>query len=169
MNNSYTSNIRQGFTLIELLVVVLIIGILASVALPQYQKAVEKTRWAEIYQAERTLAKAQEAYYMANGTYTTDLTALDIAFPGIKSKGNSFWTKTYAANCFGSREGIYCEFDRVQDGKIDYNGPCLITYFGYSRQCRAKSKMGDAICQWLTDGATPSKLGSGNCYFFPDK
>ena len=58
---------KKGFTLIELLVVVLIIGILSSVALPQYTKAVRKARIVEARTILSSLIKAEDLYILENG------------------------------------------------------------------------------------------------------
>lgn len=61
------SNKKGGFTLIELLVVVLIIGILAAIALPQYTLAVERARAAEAITMVGNLSQAADAYLLASG------------------------------------------------------------------------------------------------------
>ena len=73
--------LKGGFTLIELLVVVLIIGILAAIALPQYQVAVEKSRAAEGMAYLDGVAKAESIYQLSNNTYTDNTSALDLELP----------------------------------------------------------------------------------------
>ena len=75
-----------GFTLIELLVVVLIIGILAAVAVPQYEKVVEKTRAMEAVGLVRSVRQAQELYYMQNSRYASSLDSLTLSFPKSLAK-----------------------------------------------------------------------------------
>ncbi len=75
---------RVGFTLIELLVVVLIIGILAAVALPQYNKAVNKSHGTEALNAIHALDEALHAYYLEHGTYEgANADTLNIQIPDL--------------------------------------------------------------------------------------
>ncbi len=70
--------VAHGFTLIVLLVIMLIIGILAAIAVPQYQKAVWRSRNAQIKELVRTVAQAQDLYYLEHGQYAANFSELDI-------------------------------------------------------------------------------------------
>jgi type IV pilus assembly protein PilE len=71
-------NIRKGFTLIELLVVVLIIGILAAMGIPQYFKAVERSRVSEATNIFSNIKNAQERFYSRKLNYTNSWDDIDI-------------------------------------------------------------------------------------------
>ena len=85
---------KQGFTLIELLVVVLIISILAAVALPQYKLAVLKARFTQAKIMLSALVNAEEVYYLANGSYSPSISALDIDTPQASKEHSSLTSNT---------------------------------------------------------------------------
>ena len=108
-----------GFTLIELLVVVLIIGILSAVAVPQYEKAVEKSRATQAFTLLKSLYAAQASYYMANGRYATSFDDLDVEMPWT---GNEKW---YTADTMDTRSN--------QDWSLQISGNATAFYLGRLR------------------------------------
>ena len=108
---------KKAFTLIELLVVVLIIGILAAVALPQYQKAVLRSRFTQAMIACDNLYKAAEQYQLENGQWPASFNDLDITMPGdldeindmhIKLKGTNFSCSLFPVGAQSATPSIMC-------------------------------------------------------------
>ena len=69
-------NQDKGFTLIELMIVIAIIGILAAVAVPQYQNYTRKAKAIEARTMLGAIRTNQEEFYARNDTFTTSLTSL---------------------------------------------------------------------------------------------
>ncbi len=72
---------KKAFTLLELLVVVLIIGILAAIALPQYNKAVNKTKFAKLQSTVSSLSDAYKEYVLNHGKAPKYFNDLSITLP----------------------------------------------------------------------------------------
>ena len=85
---SENKKLKKGFTLIEMLVVVLIIGILAAIALPQYRKAVERANAAEALPLLKAFCLSQQEYYVLHNTYARKFSDLDVSIPW---SGNTKW------------------------------------------------------------------------------
>lgn len=95
----------KGFTLIELLIAVVIVGVLASIALPSYQQYVQRGYRTEALDAINIIMDAQERYFTDNRTYTTNLVSLGL--PSNYETQNKRY-KLKAQTCSNSRFIAVC-------------------------------------------------------------
>lgn len=173
-------SVRGGFTLIELLVVVLIAGIMASAAWPQYRMAVHKARVGRHLPLLRNLKDAQERYYMGNGHYAAKFKDLDIALAGAEFKqdggplgvgwpGETAVFDDYKISLLSGRSFVY-GYTVLPDASVLLYGFRLeqAPKWGAPVVCgaRSSSSLGNRICTGL-GGALFVDDGSGRYYGLP--
>ncbi|ACC98168.1 Type II secretion system subunit [Elusimicrobium minutum Pei191] len=155
---------KKGFTLIELLVVVLIIGILAAIALPQYQKSVDKARMSEAMMVLRSIKDASDRYKLANDVQPTSFDDLDIDI------------------------SLDCTADKTQCSTTNFryafnSGTCLTCMYAFSKNnsgfflerntttnnfwCAAPITDGskNSVCKSISGTNTPHHSGASTHYY----
>ena len=153
---------KKAFTLIELLVVVLIIGILAAIAVPQYQKAVAKSKFATLKNNVKAIYQAEKVYHLANNSYTTNLNDLDV----------DITTNNCGVSFGGSYAGYYAGCSTtIAGGSISY----LMWFDSYTKpSCGANSgsdrnHIVHQICKDETGLTSPSNCNDyGGCNYHPN-
>lgn len=139
---------NKAFTLIEVLIAILIIGILAAIAVPQYQKAVEKNRALQAIALLRTVYQAAEAFELSTGQWPTDINQLDINIPGLGE--DSEWS-------------IKLDGARINRKKGKYKGTAFVIYkrHPYPDSIIPKNKI---LCMETKIGSSPVFSGEQGSY-----
>ncbi len=149
-------NANKGFTLLELLVVVLIIGILAAIALPQYRNAVRRARVAEAKIALRALSDAADRYFLRHdGAGWYSLEDLDVQ---VSQETNNWFFDFLECSDYGCRVIAFPKWENgytIQYGSLNYEDPlyrglwsCQISSDDFIEKCKS---LGGQECDFDAD------------------
>ncbi len=104
---------KKGFTLIEILVVIIILGVLAGIAVPTYNRLIQRSRVSDGLHGLDTLAGAQEKYFVAHGFYAQDLKRLNAPFKEYRiGEHNDIFTTNFTYTKSSNRSCIEAQSNR---------------------------------------------------------
>ena len=142
---------KKAFTLIELLVVVLIIGILASVALPQYQRAVEKARATEAILWQSTFMRAVNAIKLdppnkyLSGNKVFDALGIELNIPPDKYD----YFANFLPDFGGDPYWLFIVYPKPESSRGWYLRVSLCHNPSWDKQCYYSNSAGRAVCEGL--------------------
>ena len=159
MKNANISRLG-GFTLIELLVVVLIIGILAAMAMPQYFKAVERSRMTEAVTLMDSVVKAQRRKFLQTNHYAEDFRGLDVSPKGATGDtyhtkgdpvtgagGNGFQIYLYPGEFNNAAVNAFREVNgNFSDASLQYQYTLIRAYQSDNVTCWGDNRAGRELC-----------------------
>ena len=141
---------KQGFTLLEILVVVLIIGILAAVALPQYQLVIGRTKLATVKDNAHTLARAIQHYYLIHDKGPESLNDLDVTSSDCGFNYDDENIREIICNIkVGGKQISYI-------AQAHYNKSTIYSYC-YSYDPENLSSITNRVCQKETNRTAPTR------------
>ncbi len=144
---------NDGFTLIELMVVVAIIGILAAVAIPNYQKYQARARQSEAKIALAAAYTAEKGYVTEQGTYTSCLRDMGYAPEGSRQYyAVGFTDAASNATVCGPNAGIICATVVWNGTGSDLADPCTTAAGSSNYLANSKASTGATL-------ATQAALG----------
>ncbi len=176
---------KKAFTLLELLVVVLIIGILAGIALPQYKKAVLRSRIIPYFPVLSSIKQSQESFYLTHSRYASRLNDLDIQLPAscvpigtsgniVACSSNNIMIDNYLINSdnspgagiiFRHCPGFANQFEKCRTTTdvqiVYYFSLFFVDNLRNKRRCEPKTSKAQELCNWFLNNGDVDLIGIG--------
>jgi type IV pilus assembly protein PilA len=137
----------KGFTLVELLVVIIIIGILAAIALPNFLSQGAKAKQTDAKQNIGLINRAQSAYRVENNTFAT---TFDVLSTGVLSGNTKATTNNYTYNLVGTQDSTTITATSTDDTALKAYSGGVFRFTNSQKQ----SIFSGIICEAISPGTS---------------